>query len=93
MNIQNENERARDLQARCNMTHVDRIKATIRAGQAAQEERNLTDALTKSLSREKMLRKLNWIEIKTQLELYYLETKNEETRIILEHFDKYYKNL
>ena len=77
MNIQNESERARDLQARCNMTHIDRI----------------TDALTNSLSREKMLRKLNWIEIKTQLELYYLETKNEETRIILEHFDKYYKNL
>ena len=93
MDIRNENERARDLQSRCNMTHIDRIKATIRAGQAAQEERNLTDALTNSLSREKMLRKLNWIEVKTQLELYYLETKNEETRIILEHFDKYYKNL
>jgi len=93
MNIQNESERARDLQARCNMTHIDRIKATIRKSQAAQEERNLTDALTRSLSREKMLRKLNWIEVKTQLELYYLETKNEETRIILAHFDKYYKNL
>jgi hypothetical protein len=93
MNIQNESERARDLQARCNSSHIDRIKEKIRSSHAAQEERNLTDALTNSLSREKMLRKLNWIEVKTQLDLYYLETKNEETRIILEHFDKYYKNL
>jgi hypothetical protein len=88
MNILNELERVRDLQERCNMSLIDRIKEKIREGQAAQEERNLTDALTRSLSM-----KLNWFEVKTNLELYYLETKNEETRIILAHFDKYYKNL
>jgi len=93
MDIRNENERSRDLQARTNISHIERIKEKIRSSQAAQEERNLTDALTKSLSREKMLRKLNWIEVKTNLELYYMETKNEEARIILSHFDKYYKNL
>ena len=93
MDIRNENERARDLQARCNMSHIDRIKATIRKSQAAQEERNLTDALDRLADREKFVRRLNWIEVKTNLELYYLKTKNEETKIILSHFDKYYKEI
>ena len=93
MDIRNENERARDLQSRCNMSHVDRIKATIRKSQAAQEERNLTDALDRLADREKFVRRLNWIEVKTNLELYYLKTKNEETKIILSHFDKYYKEI
>ena len=93
MNIQNESERARDLQARCNMSHIDRIKATIRKSQAAQEERNFTDALSRLADRKKFEARLNWIEIKTRLELYYLETKNEEVKIILSHFDKYYKEI
>jgi len=93
MDIRNENERARDLQARCNMSHIDRIKATIRKSQAAQEERNFTDALSRSADRKKFEARLNWIEIKTRLELYYLETKNEEVKIILSHFDKYYKEI
>ena len=93
MNIQNESERARDLQARCNMTHIDRIKATIRKSQAAIEERNFTDALSRLADRKKFEARLNWIEIKTRLELYYLETKNEEVKIILSHFDKYYKEI
>jgi len=49
MDIKNESERARDLQARCNSSHIDRIKEKIRSSHAAQEERNLTDALTNSL--------------------------------------------
>ena len=93
MNIRNESERARDLQARCNETHIDRIKETIRKSQAAQEERNFTDALDRLADREKFNRRLNWIEVKTNLELYYLETKNEEVKIILSHFDKYYKEI
>ena len=88
MNIQK-----RDLQERCNMAHIDRIKATTRKSQAAQEERNPTDASPRSADRKKFEARLNWIEIKTRLELYYLETKNEEVKIILSHFDKYYKEI
>ena len=85
MNIQNENELTRDLQSRCNQTHIDQIKDKIR--------RNLTDALDRLADRKKFERRLNWIEVKTNLELYYLETGNEEAKIILSHFDEYYKNL
>jgi len=95
MNIQNKNERTKDLQSLCNMAHIEKIIED-RKKQMAQEKINLTD-LTDSLSElincEKFVRRLNWIEVKTNLELYYLETENEETKIILSHFDEYYKNL
>jgi hypothetical protein len=95
MNIQNKNERTKDLQSLCNMAHIEKIIED-RKKQMAQEKINLTD-LTDSLSEltncEKFVRRLNWIEVKTNLELYYLETGNEETKIILSHFDEYYKNL